>query len=218
MNSKLFLDDIRHVFLPHLSNLRQRPELADEEALLLMDNCRRHVVQDVIDVLTQEGVRVVTFAPRTTNIFQVLDLTVFGVFKRRGQYYLSFETENRAADFIFKTSKDFRRTTINTNMWAAFGGIDLSFHDVGDVQGMVFDEITLTESRGCCELWTTDYRLENLSARRRNAKLGGSTNQSQTVFWKFVRFYQRASEIQSPGKNATSRTSARFTGEMAIIP
>jgi hypothetical protein len=84
IDSKLFLHKIRRVFLPHLSNLRSCPELADEEAVLFMDNCRPHVAQDVVDSLTQEGVRVMTFAPHTPNIFQVFDLTLFGVFKRRG--------------------------------------------------------------------------------------------------------------------------------------
>jgi transposase len=85
MNSELFLDYIRRVFLPHLSNLRQRPEPADEEAVFVMDNCRAHVAQEVIDLLTQEGVRVLTFAPHTPNIFQVIDLPLVGVFKLRGQ-------------------------------------------------------------------------------------------------------------------------------------
>ena len=172
INSELFVDYIRRVFLPYLSNLRRRPELADEEAVLLMDNCPAHVTQEVLDLLTEARVRVVTFAPHTTNIFQALDLTLFGVLKRHGQYQLPFNNENRTADFIFKTYKDFRLTMIDTNIWGAFRGIGLSFHDIDDVRRVLFDEITLRESRGFKELWMIDYPPDKLSLRRRNAKFG----------------------------------------------
>jgi hypothetical protein len=172
MNSELFVDYIRRLFLPHLSNSRQRPELADEEAVLLMDNCRPHVAQEFVDLLGQEGVRVVTFAPHTPNIFPVLDFTLFAVLKCDRQHHLPFETENRTTHFIFKTYNGFRSTMIDANIWGAFGGIGLSFDDIGDVQRMLFDEITLRESREFQELWMIDDPPENLSARRQNAKFG----------------------------------------------
>jgi hypothetical protein len=128
INSELFLDYLGRVFLPYLSDPCRRPELADEEAILLMDNCPAHVTREVLDLLTEARVRVVTFAPHTTSSFHVLDLTLFGVFKRHGQYHLPFETENRTADFIVKTYKDFRLTMIDTNIWGAFRAIGvLSF-------------------------------------------------------------------------------------------
>jgi hypothetical protein len=65
---------------------------------------------------------------------------------------LSFETENRTTDFIFKTSNHVRSTMMNTNVSAAFRGIGLSLHDIGDVQRVLFDEITLRESRRFQEL------------------------------------------------------------------
>jgi hypothetical protein len=37
----------------------------------------------VIRIHTERSVRVITFAPHTTQIFQVLDLALFGVLKRR---------------------------------------------------------------------------------------------------------------------------------------
>jgi hypothetical protein len=90
--------------------------------------------------------------------------------KPGGQYDLPFETENSTADFIFKTYKDFRLTMIDTNIWAAFRGSGVSFDDIGDVQGVLFDEIAVRESRGFRQLRMIDHPLENLLARRRNAK------------------------------------------------
>lgn len=172
INSQLFVDYIRHVFLPTLSILRQRPDLADEDAVLLMDNCPAHVTHEVLDLLTAARVRVVTFAPHTTNIFQLLDTTLFGLFKRQREYLLPFDTENRTAKFIFKTYKDFRSTMIDTNIWGAFRGIGLTFHNIEGTQRVLFNEITLRESPGFQELWRINYPPEQLSVRRRNAKFG----------------------------------------------
>jgi hypothetical protein len=44
-----------------------------------MDNSSAHVNDDVIRLLTGARVRVIAFAPSTTQIFQILDLALFGV-------------------------------------------------------------------------------------------------------------------------------------------
>jgi D-lyxose ketol-isomerase len=56
-----------------------------------MDNCPSHVTDDIIALLTEARLRVTTFAQYTTQIFQVLDVTLFGVLKRRLGYELPFE-------------------------------------------------------------------------------------------------------------------------------
>jgi hypothetical protein len=61
---------------------------------------------------------------------------------------------------------------IDTNIWGAFRGIGLSFHDIDDVRRVLFEEINLRESRGFKELWMIDYPPDKLSLRRRNATFG----------------------------------------------
>jgi hypothetical protein len=46
-----------------------------------MDNCKLHVLDSVQKGLGQSGVVSVTNAPHTIVIFQILDLSLFGVFK-----------------------------------------------------------------------------------------------------------------------------------------
>jgi hypothetical protein len=60
----------------------------EEDALRLMDNCSPHLTSVVIDLLSTAGVRIVTFAPHMTQIFQVvdLDLALLRLVKKRGQY------------------------------------------------------------------------------------------------------------------------------------
>jgi hypothetical protein len=95
VNVGLFEDYLCIVFLPHLMITRIVKDPRKEDAARLMDNCSPHITPPVIEYLGTARVRVgvVTFAPQpnTTQIFQVLDFTLFGVVKRGGQSQLPLE-------------------------------------------------------------------------------------------------------------------------------
>jgi hypothetical protein len=65
-----------------------------------MAHLSAHVTDDVIRLLTEARGPVITFAPHKTQIFQVLDLTLFGVLKRHPRYELLFENDNATVKFI----------------------------------------------------------------------------------------------------------------------
>jgi uncharacterized PurR-regulated membrane protein YhhQ (DUF165 family) len=67
-----------------------------------------HVTDDVIGLFTEARVRVITFAPHTTQIVQILDVTLFGVLKRRPRYQLLFEDEKETVQFRMKVNHDFK--------------------------------------------------------------------------------------------------------------
>jgi hypothetical protein len=117
-------------------------------------------------------VAVATFAPQphATQIFQVLDLTLFGVLKRRGQYQLPPEDDAGSPRFIWKVyhDHDVRMTMIEPNIWGAFRGIRVKYSVVHGLQRVSFDEMTLRERKGLKELWDIDFRLRNLSPRRQS--------------------------------------------------
>jgi hypothetical protein len=89
---------------------------AEETGVLLTDKCPGAVTDDVIGLLTGARVRVITFAPHTTQIFQVLDVTLFGVVKRRLGYKLPFEDEKETVRFIMKVYHDFKETMVEPNI------------------------------------------------------------------------------------------------------
>jgi hypothetical protein len=75
-----------------------------------------HVTDHVIGLLTEARVRVIAFAPHTTQIVQVLDVTLFGVLKRRLGYKLPCEEENETVEFIMKVYHDFKQTMVEPNI------------------------------------------------------------------------------------------------------
>jgi hypothetical protein len=126
----------------------------------------------VIRILTEAGVRVITFAPHTTQIFMVLDLTLFGVLKQRPRYELPFDDDDAMDRFIMKVYHDFGETMIRPNIWGAFRALELEF-DVRSVPyRLLFDEMKLRESSGFQEPSSVDFPLDQLLSQRRSARFG----------------------------------------------
>jgi hypothetical protein len=82
ISHEFFFEYITTIFLPYLNELRDSEELEACEAVLLMDNCSSHVSDDVVAVLANARVRIITFAPHTTHIFQRLDMVLFEALKK----------------------------------------------------------------------------------------------------------------------------------------
>jgi hypothetical protein len=123
VNSDLFENYLRTVFLAHLAIRRIMQNIPEEDAVLLMDNCSPHLTPIVIDLLSNARVRIVAFALHTTQIFQVLDRAFLGVLKIRGQYQLPFRDETGSACFIKKGYHDFRSIMTDINIWEHFEGL-----------------------------------------------------------------------------------------------
>jgi hypothetical protein len=86
-------DSIRTVFLPNLVELCVLDEFAEEMAVLLMDNLSSHITSGMIGLLTEGRLRITTFAPHTTQIFQVFDMALVVALKKHPRYELPFTGE-----------------------------------------------------------------------------------------------------------------------------
>jgi hypothetical protein len=108
----------------------------------------------VIALLTKARVGVITIALHTTQIFQVLDVTQFGVLKRHTRYELSFGDEKSTAEVVKKGYHDFKQTMVEPNIWGAFQalGFEFGFDRTSEPYRLLFDEETLRESAGFREL------------------------------------------------------------------
>jgi hypothetical protein len=86
VNSKSFAEDVKSTLIPHVTRIHAEMGIEQEDAVLLMENCPSHVTGDAMNLLNTARVHVVTFAPHTTQIFQLLDLSLFGIFKPERKY------------------------------------------------------------------------------------------------------------------------------------
>jgi hypothetical protein len=137
-----------------------------------------HVSDGVIRILTEARVRVITFAPHTAQVFQVLDLTFFGVLKRCPRYELPFDDDNATVKVMIQVYHDFTQTMVSSNVWRAFRafGLEFEFESEFDTRsgpsGLLFDEVKLRETAGLEELWSVDFPLEQRSGGRLAALFG----------------------------------------------
>jgi hypothetical protein len=67
-----------------------------------MDNCPGPLTNEVRDLLNTARVTVSTFAPHTTQIFQLPELTLFEMFKRERNYHLPFSDLETTVNVVHK--------------------------------------------------------------------------------------------------------------------
>jgi hypothetical protein len=169
-NAEIFEEDIHTVFLPNLDELRNLEEFAAEDVILLMDNCPGHMGEVILNLLRDSRVRVITWLLYTTPIFQELDISLFGVLKRREQSRFPFNEDDGTGFFLLRTSRTFKQTMIEGNIWGAFQEAGLEFDASVEPYRIRFDEEKLRRSPRFEEIWHLDFPLEKLSTRRQNAR------------------------------------------------
>jgi hypothetical protein len=148
VSRELFLEYITTIFLPCLNELRESEEFEAYEAVLLMDNCSLHVLDEVVAVLTNAQVRIITFATHTTHIFQMLDVVLFGALRKHANGLKIFDEEQSAAAFLLRVYRDFKQTMIEVNIRGAFAAVRLIHRIDQNPYGLLFDEQKLRQSRG----------------------------------------------------------------------
>jgi hypothetical protein len=122
-----------------------------------MDDWSAHASDDVIQILTEARVRVITFAPHTTQVFQVLDLTLFGVLRQCPRYELPFDENNATVKVITKVYHDFRQTMARPNVWGTFCALEFDFDTRREPYELLFDEVKLRESAGLEKLCSVTF-------------------------------------------------------------
>jgi hypothetical protein len=148
-------------------------------------SCRRTIVRpissdDVIRLGTEVKVRVITFALHTTQIFQALDLTLFGVLKRLPRYEPTLEDDTEMVNFIRSLCNDFRQMIAPSNIWEAFRALalELEFDARSEPCRLFFDE----EARALGKYSPLAFPWIGCPAD--DASLGsvGSTDQSKMIY------------------------------------
>jgi hypothetical protein len=147
-----FLADIRTILFQYIDTFHGRAVLAQEIAFLLMAHCSADVSDDVIRILTEARVRVITFAPHLTQVFQILHLTLFGVLKRCPRYELPFDENNATVRVITKVYHDVTQTMALPNVWRTFHALGIEFDTKREPYELLFDDAKLRESAGFEEL------------------------------------------------------------------
>jgi hypothetical protein len=146
MNSQLFAEYTSTVLLPYTDELRSNKEFADKEAVRLMGNGSIHVQAETLRTLADHSVKVITFPRHTTHIFQCIDLSLFGNFKKKMNYKLPPESDENTAGFIKRIFHLMKQTLVKDNVRSAFMQLGLQYNIEAARYLLYFDESVLGES------------------------------------------------------------------------
>jgi hypothetical protein len=172
INQQLFPDDISRVLLPFLRKVHTNPLLFSRLAVLLMDKCKAHMGDEGQKVLADYGVMMITRAPRATNIFQVLDISLFGIFKLIKGNTDESGMVHEMSNHVVKTIRAIQRWCNPPNIQAAFQKAGFESISVSEPALITFHEERLRQMEGFREIWDTDFPIEDCSRRRQESSYG----------------------------------------------
>jgi hypothetical protein len=91
-------------------------------------------------------------------------VALFGVFKPHTRYELPFGDEKATVEFIMKVYHDFKQIMVESHIWEAFQalGFESEFDTTSELYRLLFNEAKLREISGFRELWSIDFRLDQL--------------------------------------------------------
>jgi hypothetical protein len=98
------------------------------------------MANDDIALRTSVLVRIIKFAPHTTNIFQVLDVVLFGAMKKHDTGLKDLDETLPTAAFLIRVYHNFKQTVIEVNIWGAFAAIGFSYDITETPYRLLFDE------------------------------------------------------------------------------
>jgi transposase len=173
VDANIFCNYLRDVMIPKIEELRETNGITNEPAVLLIDNCSAHTSTEVIELLSHHRVKVITFPPHTTGIFQMLDLVFFGVFKRFKKHLARDSSIPMMADHAMRMFRACESAGASSTVRGSF--IRAGFIYVRRADGtysLGFDEGKIRAAPEFREVWDIDFPMHKLSTRRRNSRWG----------------------------------------------
>jgi hypothetical protein len=170
MTAALFQQYVTTVLIPFINRVRTNDQLAGKPAILFMDNCPFHMRREVLKMLREHNVRVITFPPHTSQVFQALDLSLFGVLKRKLQYKLPLCNDDAVVMFIQKAFHSLKQTFVPDNVRNAFKMVGIEFTIAKPPCTLLLREEKVRGSQGFREIWDADHPLDQRSKRRPEAR------------------------------------------------
>lgn len=172
MDSRIFMQYLEGLLIPYINEKRQDPALHNKPALLFLDSCSCHVTPEVKAILAQNCVLMFCFPPHTTNIFQPLDLVLFGVIKNILKNLERDSEVNKQAGFAAELLQAFEKAMTSANIRGAFERAGMVLNTENDPCTLEFNPEKLNQNSQFIKIYNQNIPLEAVSLRRRNQPYG----------------------------------------------
>jgi hypothetical protein len=119
INMGIFEDWFKDTFVPEVQRRRQLYGYTGT-AFLIMDNCTTHAGQDYEALALANQIEPIWLPPHASNQLQMLDLSIFGITKRKIARVNQLEQVNIQTDHIVKVVNSFMSAAVPHNIIKAF--------------------------------------------------------------------------------------------------
>jgi hypothetical protein len=143
---EIFKEYLTQVLMPYVETTRQSLHLEQFAGALLCDNCASHVDDEIMSLLANHNIRLLTFPPHTSHLFQPLDLVTFAALKREKREIYSDKPEVTQVWQITKLMKALEHATDSANNRSAFKRAGLL------INPRVYPAVALVDSRKLNEM------------------------------------------------------------------
>jgi transposase len=172
MGHGIFEQYIRERFFPILDAERHGQDPSDSAAVIFCDNCRCHMDANLLRLLAEHWVLVVTYPPHSSGIFQVLDRLVFSVLKRRKKQVTKETGLDATIDHIRRVLVAYESSTPSETVRAAWRRTGFDYVRSDGEWELRLNTDRIQEFPEFSEVWRRDYPETLLHPRRRNQVWG----------------------------------------------
>jgi hypothetical protein len=163
---------VKTVFFPAIAANRKLPGCRNKPAILFYDNCTCHCSEDILIEFARHGVLVLSYPAHTSNLFQVLDLLLFGCLKSAKKYLPRNDQSLASIDHIIRIFKAYEIVTTSTMVRSCWERAGFGYAIMGETFQLLVNDGKIRESTDFLEVWRINYPLEDLSSRKREQKCG----------------------------------------------
>ena len=172
IDRNLFKEYIKKVIISYINYVRQTKEFESKEALIMMDSCSVHCDMGILKLFGKNNIIVFTFPSHTTNIFQALDLVLYGIFKKIKNENEDNDGENKLEKIIIKILNAHEKVATSFNIRSAFRRAGLVPIPGTEPKKLEFVAENVVKNPGFRQIWELNIKAEELPKRMQNQKFG----------------------------------------------
>jgi hypothetical protein len=170
--AEIFRIYIETVFFSAIAANRKLPGCRNKRAISFCDNCACQYSEDILIEFAGQGVLVLSYPPNMSNLFQVLDLPLFGRLKLAKKYLPRNDQASASIDHIIRIFKAYETVTTSTMARSCWEKARFEYAKMGQAFHLLVNDRNFRESTDFLEVWRINYPVYDLLSRRREQKWG----------------------------------------------
>ena len=166
IDTNLFYEYINNVLIMYVKCVREKYGIEEHEAVLLMDSFSAHCNEMILKCLGENRIIALCFPSHTTNIFQALDLVLFGVFKKIKNSIDDGENSKIVEKAIIKILKAYELAATSFDIRGSFKRAGIISEMRSNLRYVKFVAENLVSNPGFQEIWNFNINDDEIHRKR----------------------------------------------------